>query len=135
LDADYYTSGRIGIAEEEWLIFLANPALGAGLQKQLLYTQGATKGDFHMTHYEWSRLPAEHGVMGLLAAMILLVFPIFRLRQLQHPVSRSFMMAFWIVSAATMFHAAMRTVVPPFFFGLATMIVVDNPIVRPKRLD
>lgn len=133
LDADYYTSGRLGIAEEEWLIFLANPSLGAGLQKQNLYTQGASKEDFHMTHSEWSRLPAEHGILGLIAAIILLVFPIFRLRQLSHPVSRSFMVAFWIVSAATMFHAAMRTVVPPFFFGLAALVIVDNPIVTKRQ--
>jgi hypothetical protein len=56
---------------------------------------------------------------------------LFRWQELSNPVSRAFMITFWIVAAATMFHAAMRTVVPPFFYGMVALTILDNPI--PQR--
>jgi O-antigen ligase len=102
----------------EWQIFLKNPILGVGpgagyeARKEIVGFRIAS-------HTEVTRLLAEHGLFGLVIAIIFLIFPLIKILRSPVGFDRIISTAFFSFAILTSFHAAMRTTVTPFLWGLA----------------
>ncbi len=110
-------TGREALAAGEIEMFLENPFFGVGAGKG---TEIRTEqmGYLVASHDELTRMLAEHGMLGVLALLILLFTPIvLYLDNKQHLYLFCFI-AFWFL---TINHAAMRTAAPSFVYALALL--------------
>lgn len=112
-----YTTGRTELIETEFEAFLENPFLGIGVGKNKEYRL-QTEGVESASHNELSRLLAEHGLLGILAMLILLLTPLFyrfrnRTSLFFYPV-----LIFWFL---TVNHSSMRLAAPAFIYALALL--------------
>jgi hypothetical protein len=111
--------GREEIMDADIALFLDNPILGvgAGLSKEKRTDQ---LGITIASHNEVTRLLSEHGLMGILALLIIGVTPfVFYIENKQHLYFLSFYF-FWLL---TINHAAMRTAAPAFVYALSLLFV------------
>lgn len=112
------TSRRSTLMLAEFQIFLDNPLLGVGpgagyeARKEIVGFRIAS-------HTEVTRLLAEHGLFGLVIAIIFLLFPLMKILRSPSGFDRIISTAFFSFAILTSFHAAMRTTVTPFLWGLA----------------
>jgi O-Antigen ligase len=113
------TTGRKELFLIEIEAFLENPVLGIGVGKNKDYRFEKT-GRVSASHNEISRLLAEHGSLGILAFLILLLIPfLFRLENSKNIYFYSFFI-FWLL---TINHSAMRIAFPSFIYGLCLLDV------------
>ena len=77
-----------------------------------------------IAHVELSRLLAEHGLLGLLYFILLVVVPWSTIRRVRAPMLRGIQLALFFLALYTTFHAAMRTYVTPLLTGISMMAVV-----------
>lgn len=125
-------SSRDDIMKADFAIFKMHPVLGVG-------PGGATPyrlllGVRNKAHTEFSRLPAEHGLFGVLALLFLLYMAVRRVFKTGTAVQRAFQISFLAWPIATMLHSAMRLAAPGFFFGLAfAMILLERYTRYPYR--
>jgi O-antigen ligase len=125
---DQFT-GRGKLAAEEIETFLKNPIFGVGVGKTA-ETRQQRIGVFIATHNEITRMLAEHGSLGILCLIILLITPLFLYLDNKHNVYLICFIVFWIL---TINHAAMRMAAPAFIYSLSLLKVVINekkPIVH-----
>jgi hypothetical protein len=112
-------TGREEILESEIESFKDSPVFGIGVAKGLEIRYEKT-GDIITSHNEISRTIAEHGVMGIVALMIVFFTPIFLyLDNRQHVYIFCFLF-FWLL---TINHAAMRIAAPAFVYSLSLLKV------------
>lgn len=97
--------------------------IGVGKQKTI-YSQ--TFGVALASHTEWSRLLAEHGVLGLLAMFFLWVWIIKRYRSFHDPFMQSIAISFIVFIVVNMLHSAMRTALPGFLIGFLGINFKEN---------
>ena len=118
------STGRITLFVTEFEAFLDNPFFGIGVGGAKYYRQD--KLDKRAaSHNEVSRLLSEHGMIGVLVLILLLVIPA------RHILSQSFLpmaflsafLVFWFL---TINHSAMRIAFPSFVYGLSVMIITFN---------
>jgi O-antigen ligase len=114
------TTGRSDLIEQELLIFTEHPFFGVGPG------QAAYMWDIDFTnasHTEFTRLLAEHGIFGAVICIILISSMYFvwvrRFRYIKYGYAYYLNLAFLIFSLSMSTHAAMRTMITPFFFGFA----------------
>jgi hypothetical protein len=127
------TTGRGDLFLIEFQAFLENPVFGIGVGKNKQYRFEKT-GRVAASHNEISRLLAEHGSLGVLAFLILLLIPfLFRLENSKNIYFYSFFI-FWLL---TINHSAMRIAFPSFIYGLClldvnfkTSIKSQQPIIK-----
>ena len=111
------TTGRRDLFLIEFRAFLENPILGIGVGKNKAYRFEKT-GKVAASHNEISRLLAEHGSLGIIAFLILLLTPfLFRLENNKNIYFYSFFI-FWLL---TINHSAMRIAFPSFIYGLCLL--------------
>ena len=116
------TTGRVELISTELEAFYFNPVVGVGVGKAKSFREKEL-GEEIATHNEMTRLLSEHGMLGLLAIIILLSVPIlFWLKFENNFYFLSFMM-FWFL---TINHSAMRIALPGFVYGLALLYIVEN---------
>ncbi|PZV79131.1 O-antigen ligase-like membrane protein [Algoriphagus aquaeductus] len=130
-DLNLITSGRLDILEGDLDLWLKSPVLGvgAGASKYLREKMNGV-----VAHVEFSRLLAEHGVLGAIYFGIL-VFLAFRLpRSNADPSIVAIVCAFYAVGVFTSFHAAMRTFVSPLTIGLSMVMVKSLVATKSKRM-
>lgn len=111
--------GREEIMDADIALFLENPifGVGVGLSKEKREKQ---LGIAIASHNEITRLFSEHGLMGILAFLILFITPcILYINNRQHLYFLSFYV-FWLL---TINHAAMRTAAPAFVYALSLLFV------------
>jgi hypothetical protein len=111
------TTGRDILVREDVSIFLANPIGGLGPGGP--YVSEARRGP---AHTELTRLPSEHGLLGVGALLVLLVMALQALRAAQTLQEKALVAALLVWSCVTMSHSAMRIVAPSLVFGLAFTI-------------
>ena len=112
-------TGREALIESEFQMFLDHPFLGIGVGKNKEYRAEQT-GIEAASHNELTRMLAEHGSLGLLALLILLITPlVLYLSHRQNIFALSFL-AFWLL---TINHAAMRIAAPAFVYALSLLKV------------
>ncbi len=123
------STGRLELFVHEIQGFLEHPFLGVGASgmKQVRLEE---EGKIVASHNEVSRLLSEHGILGLIILLLLIIKPLaYRTQQQGNILFYSFL-AFWF---ATINHSAMRIAAPGFIYGLALLRIVyekKNPIHR-----
>jgi hypothetical protein len=75
-------------------------------------------------HVEFSRLLAEHGILGLLYIMIIIYLGIRLYRNNSVPQIRMVLLTLFLIGLLTSFHSAMRTFITPLFIAVSTV----NPL-------
>lgn len=111
--------GREKIAKTELQMFWENPLLGVGVGKNKEYREEMT-GILAASHNEITRLLAEHGSLGIIALLILIIVPLIASFQNKQHL---FLFPFYLFWALTINHAAMRLAAPAFIYSLTLLNV------------
>lgn len=117
---DVLTSGRIGIFNGDIEVWLSSPIVGVGCGASS-YLRDNESGVKVSSHIEFSRLLAEHGILGLFYFLILLLVVWETLKKVKDPQMRAIISAIIFIAIATSFHAAMRTYVTPMLLLLSVV--------------
>ena len=122
-------SGREILIESELKMFYENPILGVGVGKNKELRKSQTGIDL-ATHNEITRMLAEHGTLGIVGLLILVITPLYLfLVDRQNILALSFFV-FWLL---TINHAAMRLSAPAFIYALSLLKVYrEAPVVHRK---
>ena len=116
------TTGRVELVETELEGFYHNPVIGIGVGKGKVIRTKET-GMEMASHNEISRLLSEHGLLGLLAVLILIFVPILFWLKFKNNYYFLAFLAFWFL---TINHSAMRIALPALVYGLALLYIVDE---------
>jgi O-antigen ligase len=116
--SDTDTTARLELAQIDIQVFLENPFVGVGVGKVDDYHE-AYFGSVLSTHTEFTRLFAEHGLLGIITLLFLL-WMLFK-RYIANPPgpSRAISTAFAVWSMSIMVHSAMRLAAIPLILALA----------------
>ncbi len=118
------SSGRIDILEEQIKSFVDNPfgiGVGNGKYKRQLRLNHVTAA----SHNEVGRLIEEHGIIGFVLLVGLLMIPLFSFWN-GNNYERAFCIAFYLLWFLTINHSAMRIAFPGFIYALSLMKIIDN---------
>lgn len=113
------TTGRAELFTQEIQAFFENPFVGIGVGSAKYYRLDET-GKTAASHSEISRLLSEHGMLGVLIILLLLVVPVVHFWK-QSYKSKAFLSAFLLIWFLTINHSAMRVALPAFFYGLSVI--------------
>ena len=120
------TTNRHQIALAELGVWADHPLLGVGPGQSRMIA-GAP------AHTEMTRLVAEHGVLGLVALVLLLVEGARNLKRARTAKTKAVLAAAMSWSLVYMLNAGMRLVAPSFLFGLSFLILSDQEYPYRKR--
>jgi hypothetical protein len=109
------TTNRFNILMGDIQTFLNHPLIGVETGKSKEYR---IDSQHQYSHVEFSRLLAEHGLIGLIISLIWLV----DLFKIENKILRTL----YIIGFLTTMHGAMRTTLP-FIFMLVANIQIGNP--------
>ena len=115
--SDLDLTGRDGLVQADFEIWKENPVFGIGPGQAEAERQRFIK--FAMSHTEFSRMIAEHGMFGLASLLVLLALFLENVRRAKSAASRMIVVS--LITWATLFtlHAGMRLVAPSFTIGLS----------------
>ena len=116
------TTGRVELVVTELTGFYENPVIGIGVGKGREFRE-ENMGIEINTHNEISRLLSEHGLLGLVAVLILIFVPVIFWTKFKNNYYFLAFLAFWFL---TINHSAMRIALPAFIYGLALLYIVDE---------
>jgi O-antigen ligase len=116
---DFGTTGRIEIVQDDLRIFKEHPFMGVGPGMATGYRYLFQRGI--VAHTEFSRMLAEHGILGLAAIILLIVIAIRNIRSAKQRKDKAITASLLLWSIAFMFINAMRLVAPSFLFGLTSL--------------
>ncbi len=125
------TTGRLDLFMEELEGFLSNPFLGIGASR-VKDVRVERSGHHLPSHNEIGRLLSEHGVLGLVIIVILLIKPL--VHRANHKGNFLFYacFCFWF---ATINHSGMRTAAPAFLYALCLLKVTnDTSVIYRKQI-
>ncbi|WP_395059633.1 O-antigen ligase family protein [Flavobacterium sp.] len=122
-------TGREEIMGGEINMFLENPIIGVGIGKAK-ENRMETFGHTVASHNEITRMLAEHGMLGVLALLILIITPLALYMNNRKNIYLLSFFAFWIL---TINHAAMRLAAPAFVYALSLLHVYS--IEEQKKLN
>jgi O-antigen ligase len=114
---DTDTTGRAGLFAQDVQVWSQNPWLGVGVGVSPVFHL-LLGGSQVSTHTEYSRILAEHGILGILSLLILVVIFIRAFIQSRSNQARGFLISMIFWSLAEMAHAAMRIVAISTVFAL-----------------
>jgi O-antigen ligase len=121
------TTNRNDIALAQLEVWRDHPLLGVGPGLSRYYADA-------VAHTELTRLPAEHGVFGLAALILLLIAGLRNLRRARTPRAKAVVASTIGWSFAFMLNAGMRLMAPSFLFGLSFLMLSEEPVPRRRRL-
>lgn len=110
------SSGRLDIFMGDLELWMDNPIFGAGVGASQFAREKMTG---IVAHVEFSRLLAEHGLLGLIYFILLVYYGSRLPRSHPNPLVAGVLTALFLVGLLTSFHAAMRTFVSPLLIGLS----------------
>ena len=117
-DVNLLLSGRKSIIEEELELFYDNPFLGVG-PGQSRFERIKRGYEDNNSHTEVARMLAEHGVFGIIMALIFIFYPFYLIKRQKELLGKFIVGAFSFIAIVTSFHSATRLLITPFFYGLA----------------
>ncbi|WP_372744858.1 O-antigen ligase family protein [Lutibacter sp.] len=120
------STGRIDLFESELESFFEHPFFGIGVGGSK-YNRMEESDIVAASHNEISRLLGEHGMIGLVILMLLILIPVFQLYK-QSYLPRAFLGAFLLFWFLTINHSAMRIAFPAFIYGLSLIVIERNSI-------
>jgi hypothetical protein len=115
---DHFVTGRLGIFEKDFALWLDHPIAGVGLAASKYLRD---PGNDVAAHVEISRLFADHGLLGLMFALIFFNEPLVNWNRNRNSMQRNILFVLLIIAIVTTFHAAMRTFVTPLFMILGVL--------------
>ena len=122
-------SGREILIESELKMFYENPILGVGVGKNKELRKSQTGIDL-ATHNEITRMLAEHGTLGIVGLLILVITPLYLFAVDRQNILALSFFVFWLL---TINHAAMRLSAPAFIYALSLLKVYrEAPVVHRK---
>lgn len=122
-------SGREVLIESELKMFYENPILGVGVGKNKELRKSQTGIDL-ATHNEMTRMLAEHGTLGIVGLLILVITPLYLFAVDRQNILALSFFVFWLL---TINHAAMRLSAPAFIYALSLLKVYrEAPAVHRK---
>jgi hypothetical protein len=122
-------TGRDRLAGAELAAWSQNPILGLGpggadsYRRQILTI---SRGERVASHTEYTRLLAEHGILGLSALMFLLMAGVTALGRANAAENKALVAAFLVWSLLFLAVNGMRLVAPSFMFGLAFVTLLGR---------
>jgi hypothetical protein len=122
------STGRLALFEEEMEGFLGSPFFGVGASR-IKDIRLEEQGIKLPSHNEIGRLLSEHGILGIIILLILIIRPlVFRATNKRSYYFYAFF-CFWF---ATINHSGMRIAAPAFLYALCLLNVTNekNPIHR-----
>ncbi len=126
------TTGRLQLFLEEIDGFLESPFFGIGVSRVKDKREQET-GQKLPSHNEVGRLLSEHGMLGIIALLILIFKPLTYRINNRRNIFFFALLAFWF---ATINHSGMRIAAPAFLYALALLnITYEKPIVHRKQLN
>lgn len=129
-------TGRDDIAWADLVIWRENPIYGMGPGRAIDARTAMSMR--HQAHTEFTRMLAEHGVLGFISLLALLFMAISCFAKRRGPHNQAVTAALMVWSFLYMTNAAMRLVAPSFAFGLACALfncdLEKLPLRRTKRL-
>jgi len=118
------TTGRGDILKGDIDLFVETGMVGVGPGVSM-FERNTHRG--FAAHVEFSRLLAEHGLLGMICMIILLILPLIQFfKLLPRPDNQMIFVALMVMSLLTMTHAAMRLGMVGFFYGLAFILIVHQ---------
>jgi O-antigen ligase len=109
-------TGRGLIMQADLITFRQHPLFGVGPGQSAAFH--AITFRYSASHTEYTRLLSEHGSLGLIALLLLILISIQRLFRDSSPLRQSFTASATAWTLLYMVHAAMRLVAPAYIFGL-----------------
>ncbi len=121
------STGRDKIILADLEIWRENPILGVGPGgAKMLHARNFRK---EAAHTEYSRLLSEHGSLGLVALILVVIIPIGNFRRARTNVGKALVVALAGFGLAFMLVCAMRLAIPAFLLGLScASFVTDAPV-------
>ena len=125
-------TGREVLIESEFQMFLDNPFLGIGVGKNKEY-RAEQSGIESASHNELTRMLAEHGLLGFMALLILLLTPLVLYFIHRENIFALSFLVFWLL---TINHAAMRIAAPAFIYALSLLKVyhIEKTVVHREQI-
>ena len=114
-------TGRAEIYEIDLKIFIDHIFTGVGPGQAAELRKKYGYGTRAAAHTEYSRMLAEHGILGLFSFLILIGVSIFQWTKPCSPSTKFIRIFFGLLALLTMSHSAMRLVMPSFVFGLIAL--------------
>jgi O-antigen ligase len=118
------STGRIDLFKGELDNFYENPFFGIGVGGSK-FERMEDVGIEAASHNEVSRLLSEHGMIGLIILILLLVIPAKHILS-QPYLAKAFLSAFLLLWFLTINHSAMRIAFPAFIYGLSLIIITND---------
>jgi hypothetical protein len=119
------SAGRGAIINEQLNSFYESPIFGIGVGNGKYKRLASGKRITAASHNEVSRLIEEHGSLGIIALLILLIVPLHNM-YFSNNYQRAFLSAFYIFWFLTINHSAMRIAFPAFVYGLSLIRIVPD---------
>ncbi len=128
------TTGRADIMVTEIDALYESPIFGMGVGSGK-YRRMQDYGFEVASHNEVSRLLGEHGLIGILILILLMLTPLANAWK-QPPYAKAFLGAFFIFWFLTINHSAMRVSFPGFIYGLSliTITLKENSIQKRSNI-
>jgi len=120
-------TNRVEIIKDELRVWRRYPILGVG-------PGGSKFVGASTAHTEFARLPAEHGILGVVALLLLLIAAAKNIRKANSIEGKAIAVCLIGWSFLFMLNAAMRLAAPAFAFGLAFATVVPETGLNSKSL-
>ena len=117
-----YSTKRIDIILEDIETFKENMFTGAGIGGGRALREQTT--GISAAHVEFSRMLAEHGILGLFSLMIMFLYPLYRFFKIDDVLTRFTLIIFTGYGLLTMSHNALRLAMPSFMYGFGFIIIV-----------
>ena len=111
-------SGRILIMLIDLEIFYDNLLFGVGPGQANQLRKDYGYGKFVTAHSEFTRLLSEHGILGLLSILCIILMTLIDLKK-RNREEKCIQLGLALLALLTMSHSAMRLAMPGFIFGLA----------------
>ena len=118
------SSGRGDILAEQIKSFTENP-LGIGVGNGKYKRLGVTGNVTAASHNEVGRLIEEHGIIGFIILLLLLLLPLANFWY-GNNYQRAFISAFYLFWFLTINHSAMRIAFPGFIYGLSLINITHE---------
>lgn len=120
------TSGRTTLIMADWYIFKDYPlfGVGPGAAKTLRNNFGGPVDS--AAHTEFTRLISEHGIGGLMASALLLLFPFYWISKQRYRLWKGISAALFCMAILSASHSAMRTNTTIVCYVLAAVPVFIN---------
>lgn len=117
-DLNALTSNRFNIFKEDLELWQEYPLTGVGVGASK-YLRNATEGV--VAHVELSRVLSEHGVLGFIYFLMLILVYFVYVNTTRQPVFKAIMTSLFVIGLYTTFHAATRTYVTPLLMSISVL--------------